>query len=576
MRSEESKRMETGQTNISLERALDIVRRRALWIALCMVVVAGAAYGFSKQQTKKYTATSTLVFSNNDLGRQIAGLPGAGSNESQQTQQSTNVKLIQLGDIAAKTAHRLGISSGQVSGSLSVSAQGESNLIDVSATASSPVLAEEIANTYTRQFVAEQQSRNHAYYVSALKLVKKQLASLSPKDRAGGGGVNLQDRAQSLGVLAELREGDVRIAQAAGVPSGPSSPRVNRNTVFGGVLGLLLGLAFAFLLERLDRRIREPEDLQAIYGVPLLGVVPESAALSWPAKGQRSARRKKTSSEALPLHEEEAFQLIRAHLRYYNIDRELRTLLVASAAPGDGKTTIARHLASAAARMGSVVLLLEADLRCPALAEQLDLQAGPGLSDVLIGELSLWSATQLVDVEAEPGDRTAGRSLDVLAAGIPLPPNPAKLIESQAMGAVLEEARSTYDLVVIDTPPLIAFSDAVPLLRKVDGVIVVGRGGRSRRDMAEHLHETLTGVGAPLLGVVANGFKTRRPHSYDYTRASAYAAAERRPSAEPSVNGRPSYDRPLPAATVPTPHSDEATRSRDDGSSGEAVESSRI
>src|SRR5437870_3509676 len=136
--------METGQTNLSLERAIDIVRRRAPWIALCFVVVAGAAYAFSKEQAKKYTATATLAFSSNDLGQQIAGLPGASGNESQQTQQSTNVKLIQLGDVAAKTARRLGISSGQVSGALSVSAQGESNLIDVSATASSPVLAGQV------------------------------------------------------------------------------------------------------------------------------------------------------------------------------------------------------------------------------------------------------------------------------------------------------------------------------------------------------------------------------------------------------------------------------------------------
>ena len=147
------------------------------------------------------------------------------------------------------------------------------------------------------------------------------------------------------------------------------------------MLGLLLGLGVAFLLERLDWRIREPKDLQAIYGVPLLGVVPESAALSRSA-GRRRLRKRENLKQALPPREEEAFQLIRAHLRYCNVDRELRTLLVVSAAPGDGKTTIARHLASAAARMGSVVLLLEADLRRPALAGQLDLRPGPGLSDV--------------------------------------------------------------------------------------------------------------------------------------------------------------------------------------------------
>ena len=172
-----------------------------------------------------------------------------------------------------------------------MSAQGESNIVNVSATATSPVLAADIANTYTEQFVKEQQNSNHAYYASALKLVNKQLAALSPKEKAGTAGLALQDRAQSLGMLAELRNGNVEVAQAATVPTSPSSPKTSRNTALGAVLGLLLGLGLAFLLERLDRRIREPKDLEAIYGLPLLGVVPESQALSRSAKGKKNAGR---------------------------------------------------------------------------------------------------------------------------------------------------------------------------------------------------------------------------------------------------------------------------------------------
>ncbi len=119
------------------------------------------------------------------------------------------------------------------------------------------------------------------------------------------------------------------------------------------------------------------------------------------------------------------------------------------------------------------------------------------------------------------------RTLDVLVAGAALPPNPGELIESHAMEAVLAQARSAYDLVVIDTPPLTAVSDAFPLLGKVDGVIVVGRVGRNRRDVAERLRETLTGAGAPLLGVIANGFKASGRGSYAYSYAYNYARDEK-------------------------------------------------
>jgi succinoglycan biosynthesis transport protein ExoP len=503
--------MDTEQANLSIEQFLGVLRRRAGWIALCFVLVAAAAYGFSKHQTKKYTATASLVFNNQQLGQEVAGLPVANSN-NQLAQQNTNLKLVQLGDMAEKTAGRLGrgLTKEKVSADLSVSAQGESNIVDVAATAASPALAASIANTYTEQFVREQQNANYAYYASALALVNKQLAALSPKEKLSTAGVALQDRAQSLGTLAELRNSSVQVAQAAATPTSPSSPKTSRNTALGAFLGLLLGLGLAFLLERLDRRIREPKDLETVYGLPLLGVVPESPALS------RSGRSGADAPAVLPSSEAEAFHLIRAHMRYFNVDRELRTLMVVSAAPGDGKTTIARHLATAAAKMGSRVLLLEADLRRPTVALQLAIPAGRGLSDVLIGAVSLTEATRTLDLDSLTGDGSKAHALDVLPAGAALPPNPGELIESHAMEALLEQAKATYDLIVIDTPPLTAVSDAFPLLKKVDGVVIVGRVGRNRRDVAERLHHTLAGAGAPLLGVIANGFKASRLGSYAY------------------------------------------------------------
>jgi capsular exopolysaccharide synthesis family protein len=293
------------------------------------------------------------------------------------------------------------------------------------------------------------------------------------------------------------------------------------------VLGLLLGLGLAFLVERLDRRIREPGDLEAIYGLPLLGILPESPALA------RASKRDALGPRLLSNGEAEAFQLIRAHLRYFNVDRPLRTLLVASAAPGDGKTTVACHLAAAAAEAGSRVLLVEADLRRPTIAGQLRLRRKPGLADVLIGAAELRAATQTID--ASPVDSNGHREarLHVVVAGASVPPNPAALIESRAMETIIEQAKSEYDLVVIDTPPLTAVSDAFPLLSKVDGVVIVSWLGRNRRDVARRLHETLTGANAPLLGVVANGYRSRGlgPYGYDY----AYTREEPITSAAPAT-----------------------------------------
>ena len=566
--------MDTEQTNLSIERYLSILRRRVPWIMLCVVLAAAAAYGFSKHQTKKYTATASLVFNSNQLSQQVAGLQALSNGGSQLPQQQTNLKLVQLGDMATKTAIVLAHAKGAtplarslteegIKADLRVSTQGESNIVDVSATTTSPALAAAIANRYTEEFVYEQENANHAYYASALKLVSKQLHALEkakPKPTQkreitvpDAAEVALQSRAQSLGVLAELHNGNVEIAQAATVPTSPSSPKTSQNTVLGAFLGLLIGLGIAFLLERLDRRIREPKDLEALYGLPLLGVVPESKALS-----RSSARRGGDGAGVvLPAGEAESFQLIRAHLRYFNVDRQLRTLLVASAAPGDGKTTIARHLAGAAARVGSRVLLLEADLRRPTLAQQLGVQYGPGLADVLIGAVPLSEATQTIELQAPSDESAKGRTFDVLVAGAALPPNPGELVESRAMETLLERAKSTYDLVVIDTPPLTAVSDAFPLLSKVDGVVIVGRVGRNRRDVAERLHETLSGAGAPLLGVIANGFKARRnaPYSYaydySYTSEKKQTVAAVAPIADASPNGAVTAGEPSAEKSVP-------------------------
>jgi polysaccharide biosynthesis transport protein len=502
---------------LDLEQLLSTLRRRAPLIILCLVLVTGLSFVFSKSQTKKYTATASLIFNNAQISQQVAGLQAVNSSEPK-IQQSTNVTLVELGRTAAQTARKLraGLIAKNVKESLSVNARGESNVVDVSATWTSPTLAARIANTYVNQFVADQIAANHRYFASAQALVQRQLDALSPQQRVAPQGLALQDRAQSLAILSQLQSANAQVAQLASVPASPSSPKVVRNTVVGAILSLFLAIGLVFLLERLDRRVREPQDLERIYGLPLLGVVPESSVLS------ETSQAAAYGGEPLPTAEAEVFRLMRAHLRYFNVDRDLHTLVVVSATPGDGKTTVARNLAVAAATMGSRTLLMETDLRRPTISQHLGLDGSSGLAAVLIGLLP-----------PSDGQPPSGRSLDVLVAGTPPPPNPAELVESQAMKNLLSELRSEYDLVVIDTPPLTVVSDAFPLLSQVDGVIVVGRMGHNRRDVAARLRGTLKSVDATLLGVVANGLKAGKLDSYSYS--SSYYRAQ--PAGGASANG---------------------------------------
>jgi polysaccharide biosynthesis transport protein len=518
-----------GTQAFGLEQALSILRRRAPLIALCFVLVAGSAFVFSKQKTKLYTATASLVFDNNQLNQQVAGL-AAVNNNTQQSQQSTNVKLVELGDTADRTAALLhaGLTGAQIKGDLSVGAQGESNIVDVSATAASPLLATNIANTYTAQFVKEQQNASHRYFSSALALVNKQLAALSASERIGPEGLALQDRAQSLEILAELQSGNAQIAQVAAIPTSPSSPKVLRNTILGGLLGLLLGVGLAFLLERLDRRIKEPDDLERIFKLPLLGMIPDSSAYV-----RHSSQAIGTGLAALPPREIEVFRMLRARLRYFNVDRDLRLMLITSAASGDGKTTVVQNLAEAAASTGGRVLIIEADLRRPTISGRLSLHRAPGLAEVLIYASPVEDAIQVTQVAATSSSSAATNgTLSVLTAGAP-PPNPVELIESRAMERLLEWAVENYDLVLVDTPPLSVVPDAIPLLHRVDGVVIVSRLGKNTRDGAARMRDELASLGAPMLGVVANGFKARDTPGYDYY----YSPTEYAPASASKANG---------------------------------------
>jgi capsular exopolysaccharide synthesis family protein len=228
--------------------------------------------------------------------------------------------------------------------------------------------------------------------------------------------------------------------------------------------------------------------------------------------------------QAVP--EAEAFRMLWANLRYLAVSRDIRTVLVTSADRDDGKTTVAWGLAAAAANAGQRVLVVEADLRKPTFAERFKLSAPVGLTSVLAGDCVLGDAVMHYRFPQADDDPRPPHSMDVLFAG-PRPPNPSDLLHSRHMSDVIKDAKQQYDLIVVDTPPAAAISDAIPLIALVDGVIVVSRLGTTLRDHAHRLRQQLDQVDAPILGLVVNSTKEAEPYAYDYGYGEDRAPARR-------------------------------------------------
>ena len=497
---------DTKRQHTELETAITTLRRRYRLILLCLVVTGAAAIVFSLLQEKQYSASASLLFRNPGFAEDLFGTGATAPSTDPVREAATNERLVGLDVVAERTAEQLHRSTGEVSSMVAVSAQGEAELVSVTATSPHPTEAKVVANTFARQFIAFRAAADKSKLVQAKQLAETEFKRLSPDQQAGVRGGELSRAAEKLGVLASLQTGNAELVQPATLPTAPSSPKPFRNGVIGVLLGLLLGVGLAFLLERLNRKLREPEEIQEILGLSVLGTVPDSKAIVAANEG---------AAAELPFVENEAFRTLRASLRYFNIDHAIDTVLITSGAAQEGKSTVAWNLARVAATSSKVVLL-ETDLRNPSLNRQHSLQLGPGLAELLTHQVELDEAIQSKPI-AIGGNGSAGGdgTLDVIVSGS-TPPNPAELIESQAMGDVLRQLTERYDLVVIDTAPVGVVSDAFPLLRKADGVIAVVRLGQTTRDAAERLRDQLGRLEAPMLGVVANGVRVGRRGKYGY------------------------------------------------------------
>jgi capsular exopolysaccharide synthesis family protein len=490
------------------ERIVHVLRRHLRLILLCLVVAAAAASGFSLLQTKEYTASASLLFRNPGFAEDVFGTSPSSSPTDPTREAATNQQLVGLQVVAGRTAKVLGgdYTEALVHNMVDVSSNGQSEIVSITATSKSPAAAQEVANTFARQFIAFRADTDKSKLLQAKDLAEENFNTLTPAQQEGVRGQSLSRAAERLGVLASLQTGNAELVQPATEPTSPSSPKPIRNGFLGAIFGLLLGIGLAFLFDRLGSQFREPEEIRDAFELPVLSVIPDSARLSQTVDD---------ASGALPFAENEAFRTLRSALRYFNVDTDVRSVMVVSHEAQAGKSTVAWNLARAAAA-SSRAIIVETDLRASCLAHRHKLRHGPGLAEVLTGQASMDEAIQPIHLPhgGATNGNGDGRTLDVMVGGA-TPPNPSELLESHVMQQTLAELSSRYDFIVLDTPPLGVVSDAYPLVRRVDGVIIVSRIGSSRRDAAERLRERLAQLRAPLLGVVVNGGR-RRKGRYGY------------------------------------------------------------
>jgi capsular exopolysaccharide synthesis family protein len=351
----------------------------------------------------------------------------------------------------------------------------------------------------------------------------------------------LLQKLKEAGITAGLRSSNIRVVDPALIPTGPSRPNKSRNITLAVLVGLIGGMGLALLREYLDNTVKNPDDVESLSRLPSLAVVPAFSGSDGDHRGRfqkllRGSGNGFQERVALLSHSEpqsqisEAFRALRTSLLLSQADRPPQVILVTSALPHEGKTTAAVNIGVTLAQLGDRTLLVDGDLRKPGISRALHMADGKhaGLSSYLAGVTSL-------DVVTVPHPLIS--NLHAIPTG-PIPPNSADLLSSHRLAEMVRELRKRYKFIVIDSPPIMAATDAVILSALVDGVLLVVRSGETPKEAFTRTRDLLNSVKSHVLGVVLNAVDSGSPDYYRSYRYYPYVySAYRNGDSQSSKNG---------------------------------------
>jgi capsular exopolysaccharide synthesis family protein len=441
--------------------------RSGWWMPALGLLLGGlVAAAVTVVTTPVYTSHTQLFVSTTDSSSTAEAFQG---NQFAEKRIASYAELLTSQELAARVVAELGLdlTPGELASRIDAAPVSGTVVLDVSVTDPSPVAAQRIARTVADQFIA------------AVAELETPAGSLTSPVR-------------------------VTVFGAADLPRSPSAPQPVLDLAVGLVIGFGLGAVTAVVRARLDRSLKDPDEVADLAGAPVIGLVLRDDELE-----ERHRVDLESSSRSA-----EAYRHLQTNLQFLDVDTPPRVLMVSSAMPSEGKTTVAVNLALALADAGQRVALIEADLRRPRVTSYLGLVNGVGLTNVLTGRV------RAEEVAQPYGDG----DLVVIGAG-PSAPNPAQLLASGAMRALLEQLRESHDYVVLDAPPLLPVADATGLAVLADGVLLSVRHGSTTREQLQRTRDTLDRVGARTVGAVLNIVPARDDVSVAYGYSSEYAAA---------------------------------------------------
>ncbi len=436
-------------------RQLLRIARQYWWIVALLMIVAGAtAYYRSSQQPEQYTTSSRVLL----LGEETENITSYTAQLASQNLTLTYLELIESDNILQAVVEELNLPFDYVAldGKVSTSAIEKTLLLQITVVDTDPERAAQIADTTAAKFI-EYINENQGSTLS------------SPVD----------------------------MAATARVPTTPFEPNPTTAGLLGLFVGLLLGVALVALLEFLDNTIKPQQEVEQFVGAPLLASVPQLPNLR-PGGHQVYTVVQPRSSAA------EAMRLMRTNLEFAAASSDIRRLVVSSPNPGEGKSTSAANLGVVMAQGGMKVVIIDADLRRPTQHRIFGVPGDEGLTTLLTHPDRSW-----VDV----GKRVAVANLTLIPAG-PLPPNPSDLVSSQRFIRLLDKIDKDVDLIIIDSPPVLAASDSLAIAAHTDGVVLVCFSNRTRIDAVQHSVQSIRQGGIRLIGVVLNRTKKQQGASY--------------------------------------------------------------